>query len=358
MADAHLVDMYPELLALEAQFRAHVFPDLPSQPLETLYMGGGTPAMLGSEGLQELAGGLRGVFCFDAVMEWTVELNPMQVDVALLRALREMGVNRVSIGAQSFCDSTLERIGRKHSAQAVIHAVRLAQEEGFANIGIDLIAGLPGVMDEEWKKTLEQALALDVPHLSVYALSLEEGTPLACQVQAGQLVVPGDDALLDALATAEVALCGQGYERYEISNYALPGYACKHNVGVWRGNDFLGLGPAAASRIGQQRWTTRPRLSDYVESVLQGLLPPASETETLQPLEDIRERVMFSLRLREGFDPYAVALCHPALATDADGWEERLEQLARQGVVERGGLRWCLTARGREVCDAVIRDVF
>lgn len=357
MADAHLVEIYPDLPLLEARLRATGASDLFSQPLETIYMGGGSPALLGMEGLRRLTDGLREVFLCDAVSEWTIELNPAHVNSVLLGALREIGVNRISIGAQSFSDPTLERIGRKHSAQAAIHAVRLAQQEGFGNTGIDLIAGLPGVTEPEWAKTLEQALALDVTHLSVYALSIEEGTPMASQVGAGQLVVPGDEAQLDALNMADEVFCKAGYERYEISNYALPGYACKHNVGVWRGNDYLGLGPAASSRLKQQRWTTQSSLADYMETVLQGELPP-SETETLQPKDDAIERVMFALRLKEGFDPYAAAICHPELQDVADEWEERLETFARQGVVERGGLRWRLTARGREVCDAVIREIF
>lgn len=357
MVDAHLVAIYPDLPLLEARLRVTGDSNLLSHSLETIYMGGGSPALLGTEGLRRLADGLRDIFPCDAVSEWTIELNPASMSQALLGTLRELGINRISIGVQSFSDPTLERIGRKHSAQAAIHAVRLAQQEGFGNTGIDLIAGLPGVTEAEWAKTLEQALALDVPHLSVYALSIEEGTPLARQVGDGKLVVPNDDAQLDALATAEAALGRAGYERYEISNYALPGYACKHNVGVWRGNDYLGLGPAAASRMKQQRWTTQSSLADYMETVLQGELPP-SEAETLQPKDDAIERVMFALRLKEGFDPYAAAIRHPELQDVTDEWEERLETFARQGIVERGGLRWRLTARGREVCDAVIREIF
>jgi oxygen-independent coproporphyrinogen-3 oxidase len=304
-----------------------------------------------------LADGVQEIFSCHAVSEWTVELNPASMSQALLCTLREIGVNRISIGVQSFSDPTLERMGRKHSAQGSIDAVRLTQEAGFGNIGLDLIAGLPGVTESEWSKTLEQVLALDVPHVSVYALSIEEGTPLARQIRQGQLVAPSDDAVLDTLAQTEEVLGGAGFERYEISNYALPGYACKHNVGVWRGNDYLGLGPAAASRMKQQRWTTQSSLADYMETVIQGELPP-SEAETLQLKDDALERVMFALRLKEGFDPYAAAIRHPEIQGVADEWEERLETFARQGIVERGGLRWRLTTRGREVCDAVIREIF
>jgi oxygen-independent coproporphyrinogen-3 oxidase len=304
-----------------------------------------------------LADGVQEIFSCHAVSEWTVELNPASMSQALLCTLREIGVNRISIGVQSFSDPTLERMGRKHSAQGSIDAVRLTQEAGFGNIGLDLIAGLPGVTESEWSKTLEQVLALDVPHVSVYALSIEEGTPLARQIRQGQLVAPSDDAVLDTLAQTEEVLGGAGFERYEISNYALPGYACKHNVGIWKGNDYLGLGPAAASRMRQQRWTTQSNVANYLEAVLQGELPPA-EAETLHLKDDAIERVMFELRLKEGFDPYAAVTRYSELGPVADQWEERLETFARQGLVERGGLRWRLTSRGREVCDAVIRDLF
>jgi len=357
MAETHQVAIYPELPKVESLLRTTEFPALSIEPLQTVYMGGGTPAMLGVEGIKSLVSGINEVFPLREIKEWTVEMSPAHISGEMLSALHEMGVNRLSIGVQSFCDETLKRIGRRHSAHDALTAVRLAREHGFENIGVDLIAGLPGVTDAEWSETLEQALALTLPHLSVYALSVEEGTPLAQQIGLGKVVIPDDDALLDILSTTEGVLLGAGYERYEISNYAQPGSACEHNVGIWRGNDFLGLGPAAASRIAARRWTNNSNLADYMESGLQNSLPPREE-ETLDPVADALERVTFALRLKEGFDPYAAALRFPVLADQADRWEERLEACARQGLVERGGIRWCLTARGREVCDAVIRDIF
>jgi oxygen-independent coproporphyrinogen-3 oxidase len=357
MAETHLVAIYPELPKVESLLRSAEFPGLLNEPLETVYMGGGTPAMLGVEGIKSLVNGINQVFPLRAIQEWTVEMSPAHINAEMLSALHEMGVNRLSIGVQSFCDQTLQRIGRRHSVQDSLAAVRLAREHGFENTGVDLIAGLPGVTSAEWEATLEQALALELPHLSVYALSLEEGTPMAQQVRLGKVAIPDDDALLDILGTTEGVLKQAGYERYEISNYAQPGAVCEHNVGIWRGNDFLGLGPAASSRIASRRWTNSSSLADYMESVLQNSLPPREE-ETLDPVSDALERVTFALRLQEGFDPYSAALRFPVLADKADRWEERLEACARQGLVERGGIRWRLTSRGREVCDAVIRDVF
>lgn len=357
MAETHLVAIYPELPKVESLLRVSELSELVKEPLETVYMGGGTPAMLGVEGIKSLVNGINDVFPLRDIKEWTVEMSPAHMDTQMLSALREMGVNRLSIGVQSFCDQTLQRVGRRHSMQDALKAVRMAQEQGFENTGVDLIAGLPGVNEAEWAETIKQALDLELPHLSIYALSVEEGTPLAHQVGLGKVAVPGDDAVLDILASTESELKGAGYERYEISNYAQPGCACEHNVGIWRGNDFLGLGPAASSRIGSRRWTNHSSLADYMESVLQNSLPPREE-DALDPAEDALERVTFALRLNEGFDPYAAVARFPVLGDKADAWEARLEGCARQGLVERGGARWRLTSRGREVCDAVIRDVF
>lgn len=311
--------------------------------------------MLGEAGLTCLVKTLSGHLSLDAVEEWTVELNPASVTATLLTTLNTLGVNRLSIGVQSFDDATLSRIGRRHDAEAACRAVSLAQAAGFENTGIDLIAGLPGVTPALWQATLEKAASLNLKHLSVYALSVEPGTALAHQSEAG-LDLPDDTAQLAALAQAESVLGQAGFSRYELSNYALPGFECRHNLGIWRGNDYLGLGPAAASRLGAARWTNETDLAGYIEALAQEQLPPRTY-ETLTPTDDALERITFALRLAEGLDPFAAAQRFPCLGDRAESWEERLEGLARHGITERGGLRWRLTARGREVCDAVIREL-
>jgi len=356
-ADPRLMALYPDLLIGEWSQVRRFFPDDARPVFETVYIGGGTPAMLGAEGLANVVSRLETVVDLSAVEEWTVELNPASVSETLLERLRSLGVNRVSVGVQSLDDDTLARMGRRHTSAEAVRAVRMIQEQGFGNVGIDLIAGFPQVTGAMWHTTLEKALALDLVHVSVYALSVEEQTPLASHVARGECVLPGDEAQMDALAQAEELLTAAGFHRYEISNYAMPGFACRHNLGIWRGNDFLGLGPSAASRVGRRRWTQPARLSDYLEAILQGM-PLQVDREVLTDVEDALERVMFCLRLEEGIDPFAVAACHPVLDEYVDRWEEQLEALARKGVVERGGRRWRLTGRGREVCDAVIRDLF
>lgn len=355
VAAPSVIDLYSTLPAREYDCRLARLPELGKDSLRTLYMGGGTPAMLGSEGLKRLADALAERFTFDMIEEWTVELNPASASAALFKTLSGIGANRISIGVQSFDDTTLACMGRRHDAQAAITAVKRAQDAGFANTGIDLIAGLPGVTPSLWRETLDRAMSLSLKHLSVYALTLEPGTPLAVQVAAG-LELPGDDAQLAALAQAEAALGEAGFARYEISNYALPGFECRHNLAVWHGHDFLGLGPAAASRVGQTRWTNSEDLEEYIHAVQNNAAPPGTTT-SLDAAEDAAERVIFALRLSEGIDPSAEALRFPALAGQARTWEQRLADLAKHGVTERKGCHWRLTARGREVCDAVLREL-
>lgn len=355
VAAPSVIELYNTLPAREYDCRLTRLPELGKVPLRTLYMGGGTPAMLGNDGLKRLADALSKRLPFDTLEEWTVEVTPTSASVALFATLATIGVNRISIGVQSFDDTILWRIGRRHDAQAAITAVKRAQDAGFVNTGIDLIAGLPGVTPTLWSETLERAISLSLTHLSVYALIVESGTPLARQVEDG-LELPGDDDQLAALAQAETALGEAGFARYEISNYALPGFECRHNLAVWRGHDFLGLGPSAASRVGRMRWTNSEDLEEYIHAVKHDAPPPADST-ALDAVEDAEERVIFALRLSEGIDLAAEASRFPALAGKVGVWEQRLADLVVHGITERVGDRWRLTARGREVCDAVLREL-
>lgn len=355
VAAPSVIELYNTLPAREYDCRLTRLPELGKVPLRTLYMGGGTPAMLGNDGLKRLADALSKRLPFDTLEEWTVEVTPTSASAALFATLATIGVNRISIGVQSFDDTILWRIGRRHDAQAAITAVKRAQDAGFVNTGIDLIAGLPGVTPTLWSETLERAISLSLTHLSVYALIVESGTPLARQVEDG-LELPGDDDQLAALAQAETALGEAGFARYEISNYALPGFECRHNLAVWRGHDFLGLGPSAASRVGRMRWTNSEDLEEYIHAVKHDAPPPADST-ALDAVEDAEERVIFALRLSEGIDLAAEASRFPALAGKVGVWEQRLADLVVHGITERVGDRWRLTARGREVCDAVLREL-
>ncbi len=350
-----LIEGYPLLPARELAHLLATRPDAARPPVRTLYLGGGTPATLGEAGLTELFRRLADVAALDAVEESTVELNPASVTPSLLNTLRRLGVNRLSIGVQCFHDAALARIGRRHDAAAALRAIRMAREAGFANLGIDLIAGLPEVTPEQWLDSIRQALSLDLQHLSVYALTVEPGTALALQVEEG-LILPDEAAQLAALAQAETLLRDAGFTRYEISNYALPGFACRHNLAVWRGADYIGLGPSASSRLGRDRWTNERDLEGYADALDRNAWPPGAH-DTLTALDDATERTLFALRLEEGFDLAERAAGFPALRGHVPGWERKLEALERHGITERAGRRWRLTARGREIGDAVIREL-
>jgi oxygen-independent coproporphyrinogen-3 oxidase len=349
--------LYAPLPGRELRLLADAEAARPPGAPRTIYFGGGTPAMLGADGLRELVAGLCERVTRDAVEEWTVELNPAGVTPAFAATLRELGVNRVSIGAQCFSDEVLRSLGRRNTVQDVVQAVETVRAAGFSNIGLDLMAGLPGVSPELWRASLAQAVALDVPHVSVYALNLEPGTRLAQAAESGAVAVPDAEAQLAALATAEEMLGAAGLARYEISNYARPGSECRHNLACWRGEDYLGLGPSASSRAGGLRWTNHSDLGGYARHLADSLLPPRAEEE-LEPQADAEERLVFGVRLLEGVNPAEFVRRHPAAAPRAEEWMATLSRLEQQELTARtqdGG--WRLTPRGREVADAVVTEL-
>jgi oxygen-independent coproporphyrinogen-3 oxidase len=315
----------------------------------TVYFGGGTPTLLSRsqmDRLLDLVGDVR-------AEEWTVEANPGSVDVDRLCLLAARGVNRISLGVQSLDDRTLAFLGRRHTVADTHTAVAAIQSAGVVNWGLDLIACVPGVSRPQWEKTLDGALALDPSHISVYALTSEEGSALARRVADGGVQLLDEDEQLSMLASTEEVLGGAGFVRYEISNYARPGRECLHNLSCWRGENYIGLGCAAASRVGGRRWTNRPDLKSYVEALGQGQLP-FRETEDLSPSTDGLERLVFGLRMAEGVSLEAV-LQVTRLEDSPVGavWKRTLERLQGERLLTREDGRWKLTRRGFEVADHV-----
>ena len=323
---------------------------------ETLYLGGGTPSVLGRH-LSLLLDRLRDAVCLSRLRECTVEASPQQISPAHASAWRRRGVTRVSLGAQAFDDAVLREMGRRHGADDIVRAfVRLRQAGGF-QIGLDLIAGWPGVDAIRWQRSIDAVCRLLPDHVSVYALSLDEGSALSDAVARGAVRLPDANATLDALAQAESWLTGAGYQRYEISNYALPGAQCRHHLAIWRGEDYLGLGPAAASRVGCWRWTQAPDLEAYVAAVSQGKPPPASRTRETRAADRF-ERFVTGLRLAEGADPDRFASPKLRAAQKQSAvWRQRLAHMAELGLTRRLGTRWRLTPRGMEVADGVMREL-
>ena len=305
---------------LDALFGVHS-----GEPLDTIYFGGGTPALCDLQPiLAFLAPHLLQIPDPKRQTEFTVELNPLDVTPALLQQLKAGGVNRLSMGVQSFDDVTLRSMGRAHTAAQAKAAWRLIREAGFDNAGLDLICGWPGERDgtiaDSWKRTLDETVRLSPDHCSVYTLILEPKTRLALDVARGRIQLPSDDSALAELAAAERALAGVGLERYEISSFAKPGRECRHNLAVWRGEDYIGLGDGACSREG-----------------------------------NAVSRVIFRLRLlKEGFNPSQAAIDFPELAPRVAEWRATLDRFVAEGLLT-GDYR--LTSRGAEVCDAILAEL-
>ncbi|MDR1069808.1 MAG: radical SAM family heme chaperone HemW [Gracilibacteraceae bacterium] len=308
---------------------------------DTLYLGGGTPTVLSPAELAELTDiTRRAVFAPGA--EKTAEANPGSLTEEKLAVLRAGGFNRLSLGVQSLSDTLLARIGRRHRADDVWRALRLARRAGFGNIGADLLFGLPGQTDADWQTAVRAMTDAGLSHLSLYALTPEEKTPLAADLAAGRTRLLGDDAQADMYAWAREYLTGAGYRQDEISNFSLPGRACRHNAGYWRGEEYLGLGPGAVSCLtegSQPVRTRRAALKEYAALLRAGLPPLAEGAEPLDRETRIKEYVMLRLRTREGLDRREFSRRFGASLEDVFG--ETPEQLIRARLLlsEGDGLR-------------------
>ncbi len=279
---------------------------------DSIYLGGGTPSLISADRLEPLLKQLHSRYSFADEVETTIEVNPGTVDEKQLRNYRAIGINRISIGAQSFLDDNLRFLTRIHDAGESINAVKAARAAGFDDLSCDLIYGLPGQTRAAWKKELQQAVDLAPDHLSCYNLTVEAGTELHDLVQAGKVSQPEDDTNADFFLTTVEYLDRHDYRQYEISNYARPGCESRHNLHYWRIEPYLGFGPSAHSFDGRRRWWNRNRLENYLETIAADT-PPVKGLEILTDVELTNERIGFGLRMREGFNLNAIAENHRSL---------------------------------------------
>ncbi len=314
--------------------------------LETLYFGGGTPSLLPPEAVEELvrfflpphtaARKGRGV-------EVTIEANPDDVTPPVAAAWRSAGVNRVSLGVQSFSPAVLRWMHRTHAAGQAAKAVRALRRAGFDNVSLDLIFALPDELRPHFRRDVEKALALEPDHLSIYGLSVEPRTPLARWISAGAIVPSADERYADEFLLAHQRLTEAGFEHYEVSNYARPGLRSRHNSAYWTGEPYAGLGPSAHGFSGTiRRWNMAPWAA-YERTVHQGKSPEAGR-ETLSEEEQSLERVYLGLRTRMGVE-------RPLLGSEA---EALLEDAVQAGLLERRGHRLRATPRGWLSLDAMV----
>ena len=308
-------------------------------PAQTIYFGGGSPALCD---LAPLADALGPLCAGPNPPEFTVELHPLDVAEKTLRVLRGLGVNRVSMGVQSLDDGVLASMGRGHGAAQAEDAFRLARSV-FPNAGIDLIAGWPGVSDAVWRGTVARAVALAPAHVSCYTLIREPGTRLDLAVRRGAVALPSDDAALAQIDAARADLEVAGLARYEVSSYAAPGFECRHNLAVWRGEDYVGVGEGARGREGLVRTAG---------------LRDGYDRSTVTKEEDAVERAIFALRTSFGLDLAAAARRWPVLEPRLPEWRETLSALEREGIVAQPAPDvFAPTSRGFEVCDAIMAEL-
>ena len=339
------IEAYLELITAEIEASP------PGPPLSTVYVGGGTPSMLTAEQLQALLRSLRKRFGFAPGAEISLELDPASFDQARLQGYLQAGVNRVSLGGQSFDDAVLERLGRRHRRADLLEAatwLQAARAQGqLVSWSLDLIQGLPGATAEQWQQQLDQALALDPPHLSVYDLIVEPGTVFERWESSGQLQLPEEDLSADLMELTACTLAAAGFGHYEISNYAQPGHASRHNRVYWSGAGWWGFGLGATAAPWGER-QARPRTREAYAAWLQRDPGELGSPQTMP----IDERVMVGLRRREGVQ----------LAPLLDGWdlaelERRWQPYLQRGLLHREGSRWRLSdPEGLALSNAVLRE--
>ncbi len=268
---------------------------------QSVYIGGGTPTVLSLGQIKRIGEIIANHFPLDASAEFTVEANPNTVSSRKLAAWRAIGANRISLGVQSFSDDVLCVLGRLHTAEQAKSALRLARNTGFQNIGMDLIYGVPGQTMPQWKTTLETAVLCRPEHLSVYSLSIDDGSLFKQEVEAGRFTAPDDDLAADMYECAAEMLSCAGYRRYEISNFSLPGFECRHNLNYWERGEYLGLGPAAWSFLRGRRYHNIADISEYAKRLLSGASAVADSEITLEE-QASRETLLLSLRTMKGLD--------------------------------------------------------
>lgn len=334
---------YVEALIAEMRRRAR-----PEYRVVTLYIGGGTPSLLPPRMMERVLRAAREIFVFSPDAECTCECNPGTVTKAFLSVLRAGGINRLSLGAQASQPRLLSLLGRIHTWDDVVQSVALAREAGFANLNLDLMLGLPSQTEAEAADTLRSALALSPTHLSCYGLIVEEGTPLKTRVDRGEWTLPSEEAERAMYDGCRETLGRYGYAQYEISNFARPGYACRHNVDCWRRKEYVGVGSAACGFLGDMRYQNPPGLDDYLNG-------KEEEVTLISPADARFESVMLGLRMTEGVSEADFLRMHGVSLRESFG--AKLQKPLREGLVvwEQGRLR--LTRRGMDVQNRVLVEL-
>ena len=319
--------------------------------VDTLYLGGGTPSLLTAPELATLTRSAFAAFDLGGLEEATLEANPGTLDLAWLEAAFGLGWDRVSFGVQTLDDTLLARLGRIHQGREALQALAWARQAGFRRISADLMVGIPG---QDLGRVLQDArtlVAAGANHMSVYLLDLDKACALRAQVDTGKLALPSEDEVADSFEALQVELPRLGLDGYEISNYAAPGQASRHNNRYWERRPYLGLGPSAASQLGAWRWTDSGVLPAWIED------RGRTEVQELDPAEALAEIPLLGLRMHRGVDWEALRARALALNLQplVDSWEAQLAPFLEHGLLLREGAVLRFTARGMLVSNGVLR---
>ena len=345
-------------LLTEARARAGAFA---GAGLRTLYLGGGTPSLLQPASVERLVGELRALFAPGPLAEVTLELNPSTVERSRLPGFRRAGVDRLSVGVQSFDDALLRRLGRAHRAEEARATLAAARRAGFENLSLDLIFGIPGQTRGQLERDLERLLGHAPVHVSAYALTVEPGTPLATAVERGQLAMPDDDRTASFMETVAARLEGAGLHRYETSSYAYPGWEARHNRRYWERRAVLGLGvgahsyepPGAEAPHGRRRANER-ELSAWLARVEKGGAARPPHDERLDAREARCEAALLALRMREGI---SLEGFRAEFGSEPERVWPALRRLRAEGLLEQRGDRLRLTERGWLLSDGIFAEL-
>ena len=328
------------------------------QPIETVFIGGGTPSTLPANLLEKLLTGLKSRFNIPSGIEFTSEANPGTLTPEWVDAALAGGVNRLSMGMQAYQPELLRTLGRIHTHEDVVDSVCLARRADFTNISVDLMFGLPGQTPDLWRESLDAALALNVEHMSCYGLIPEEGTPLMRDLEAERLTLPSEDEERIMYDDTLTILAQHGYQQYEISNFAKPGYECRHNIGYWTRVPYIGLGASAASFLptkrGGLRLTNPASIRDYMAMANEQAWRRRDRVSLLP--EDARfESLMLGLRMTKGVSEAAFEDMHGITLDAYCG--DILRQQEQRGLLTHQEGYWALTRRGMDVQNAILVEI-
>ncbi len=342
--DGALIKSYADALCAELRSKKDS-----AGELKTIYVGGGTPSLMSEDFFERLFVCIKDVFALSSSAEITVEANPGTITGSKIGALISLGINRISIGVQSLQDDELRTLGRVHTSEEALRSVGLVKDFGVRNISLDLMYGIPGQTEEKWLQTLAMAVALGPSHISSYELTPEKETPLYRLLESGALELPDEGLVLSMYDSAIDFLASNGYEHYEISNFARPGFGCLHNINYWNRGEYIAVGAGAHSFLEGLRTKNIPDVRAYIERLKGGLSPVVESTE-VTPDESTREFIFLGLRKREGIDLKDSRLHGAAVAAAA-------EDLVDRGYLQIMDDRMKLTKKGLVLSNSILVEL-